>query len=120
MSTPLQSQKMLMTCQTQKDVDDPLKLKEADDNPKSKSKDVDDPSKFSPTSINTPISKNNFLDQLNFYSKQVTPLHVAYLTFVVALVIGGSWALCSLRKRKTDGWVLYQELDMGPSESSCS
>ncbi|KAD6120299.1 hypothetical protein E3N88_11570 [Mikania micrantha] len=37
---------------------------------------------------------------------------------VNTLVIGGSWALCSFRKRRTDGGVPYQELEMGPTESS--
>ncbi|KAL4557770.1 hypothetical protein LXL04_035959 [Taraxacum kok-saghyz] len=65
-----------------------------------------------------PVPQNNFLDQLTFYSKQVTPMHGAYLAFFVALVIGGSWALCSFRKRRNDGGVAYQELEMGVPEAS--
>ncbi|KAI3759939.1 hypothetical protein L1987_50326 [Smallanthus sonchifolius] len=101
-----------------KDTKDLPKSKEADDTTKSKSKDVDDPSKSTTISVDTPVSKNNFVDQMTFYSKQVTPMHGAYLAFLVALVVGGSWALCSFRKRRTDGGVPYQELEMGPSESS--
>ncbi|KAK9067780.1 hypothetical protein SSX86_011891 [Deinandra increscens subsp. villosa] len=105
-----------------KDVDNPAKSKEADDpkrsKSKSKSEDIDNPSKPTTISANTRVSKNNFFDQLTFYSKQATPMHGAYLAFLIALVIGGSWALCSFRKRKTDGGVPYQELEMGPSDSS--
>ncbi|KAL8224748.1 hypothetical protein R6Q57_017305 [Mikania cordata] len=100
-----------------KDVNnDPSKSKDVAD--LSKSKDVDDLSKSTPISVEIPASKNNFFEQLTFYSKQVTPMHGAYLAFLVALVIGGSWALCSFRKRRTDGGVPYQELEMGPTESS--
>ncbi|XP_076931985.1 uncharacterized protein LOC143597350 [Bidens hawaiensis] len=100
-----------------KDDDDQSKSEEIDDSTKSNSKDVDDGSK-STTNVNTPVSKNNFLDQLTFYSKQVTPIHGAYAAFLVALVIGGSWVLCSFIKRRTNGGVRYQELEMGPTESS--
>ncbi|KAI3819133.1 hypothetical protein L1987_12957 [Smallanthus sonchifolius] len=103
-----------------KDNDDPSKSKskDVDDPSKSKSKDVDDPSKSKDTSVDTPISQNNFLDQLTFYSKQVTPIYGAYLAFLVTLIIGGSWALCTFRKRRAGKGVPYQELEMGPTEPS--
>ncbi|KAM0001542.1 hypothetical protein Hdeb2414_s0370g00878611 [Helianthus debilis subsp. tardiflorus] len=98
------------------DINPPPKSKDVDD--QSKSKVVDDSSKSTPTSTNAPVSKNNVFDQWTFYSKQVTPIHGAYLAFLVALVVGGSWALCSIRKRRSGGGVPYQELEMGPLESS--
>lgn len=71
-----------------------------------------------PESVDVPISDNNFLDQLTFYSKKVTPMHGAYVAFLLVLVVGGSWALCSFRKRRNDGGIPYQELEMGLPESS--
>ncbi|KAI7745094.1 hypothetical protein M8C21_017794 [Ambrosia artemisiifolia] len=133
MDTPAKSKKendppkskVINTPPKSKDGDDQSKAKDADDHSKSKeaddptkSKDVDDSTKPTPTSFNAPVSKNNVFDQFTFYSKQVTPMHGAYLAFLVALVIGGSWALCSIRKRRTGGGVPYQELEMGPSESA--
>ncbi|XP_071739073.1 uncharacterized protein [Rutidosis leptorrhynchoides] len=107
-----------------KDVEDPSKSKEVND--PSKLKEVDDPSKSidktdplpKPTIFDTPISQINILDQLMFYSKQVTPIFGAYFAFLVTLIIGASWALCSFRKRRTDNGVPYQELEMGLPESS--
>ncbi|XP_071716640.1 uncharacterized protein [Rutidosis leptorrhynchoides] len=109
-----------------KDVDDPSKSKDVID--PSKSKDGDDPSKSkiendpfpkpTPTIVDTPTTRNNILDQLTFYSKQVTPIYGAYFAFLVALIIGASWVLCSFRKRRTDNGVPYQELEMGLPESS--
>ncbi|PWA88098.1 hypothetical protein CTI12_AA109440 [Artemisia annua] len=118
-----------------KDDTDPLKSKDDIDSSKSKdvkdpskSKDVDDPSKSkdentplpkpTPTNVDTPISQNNILDQLTFYSKQVTPVYGAYFAFLIALIIGASWALCSFRKRRSDNGVPYQELEMALPESS--
>ncbi|KAI3732579.1 hypothetical protein L1987_63785 [Smallanthus sonchifolius] len=112
-----------------KEVNDPSKLKDNEDPSKSKSKDVEDPSKSKSkdvddlskskdTSVDTSVSQNNFLDQLTFYSKQVTPIYGAYLAFLVTLIIGGSWALCTFRKRRTGKGVPYQELEMGPTEPS--
>lgn len=109
-----------------KDIEDPSKSKELNDPTQSKSKDVDPsktkdvepPPKPTTTNVDTPISQSNILDQLSFYSKQVTPIYGAYLAFLVALVIGGSWALCSFRKRRTDNGVQYQELEMGLPGSS--
>ncbi|KAI3677766.1 hypothetical protein L6452_37035 [Arctium lappa] len=103
--------------------DDATKAKDADDAGKSKgvgsppkSERVDAPPNI--IGVETPISQNNLLDQLSFYSKQVTPIYGAYFAFLVALVIGGSWAMCSFRKRRTGGGVPYQELEMGLPESS--
>lgn len=93
--------------------------------PNTSSKDLDTPAMSAkdippPDSVDVPVSENNFLDQLTFYSKQVTPMHGAYLAFLLALVVGGSWALCSFRKRRNDGGIPYQELEMGIPESSNS
>ncbi|KAK1437177.1 hypothetical protein QVD17_02963 [Tagetes erecta] len=109
-----------------KDIDDPTKSKSKDEDDPSKSKDVDDPTKSKDTgppsnpttSVDAPTSQNKFLDQLTVYSKQVTPIYGAYLAFLVALIIGGSWALCALRKRRAGNGVPYQELEMGPTEAS--
>nr|XP_043637004.1 dentin sialophosphoprotein-like isoform X2 [Erigeron canadensis] len=107
-----------------KDDKDPLKSKDDISKPNdvkdpSKSKDENDPPpKHTPASVDSRISQNNFLDQLTFYSKQVTPIYGAYIAFLVALVVGASWALCSFRKRRTDNGVPYQELEMGLPESS--
>ncbi|KAK9070004.1 hypothetical protein SSX86_010402 [Deinandra increscens subsp. villosa] len=98
-----------------KDVIDPSKSKDAND--PSKSKDTGPPSNPQ-TSVDTPISQNNFLDQLTVYSKRVTPIYGAYLAFLVALIIGGSWALCTFRKRRSGNGVPYQELEMEPTEPS--
>ncbi|CAH9127407.1 unnamed protein product [Cuscuta epithymum] len=62
----------------------------------------------------------NIVQQLSLYSKQVTPIYGAYFLFLVALVFGGTWAACKLRKKKQpgSGGVPYQELEMGLPESS--
>ena len=59
---------------------------------------------------------SNFFDQLSFYSKQVTPMYGAYLSFVVALIFGGTWAFCKFKKKRSQGGVAYQELEMGVPE----
>ncbi|CAH9061641.1 unnamed protein product [Cuscuta europaea] len=62
----------------------------------------------------------NLVQQLSLYSKQVTPVYGAYFLFLVALVFGGTWAACKLRKKKQpgSGGVPYHELEMGLPESS--
>nr|GEY05921.1 dentin sialophosphoprotein-like isoform X1 [Tanacetum cinerariifolium] len=100
-----------------KDVNDPSKSKDVDDSSKSKDENTPLP-KPTPTNVDTPISQNNILDQLTFYSKQVTPIYGAYFAFLIALIIGASWALCSFRKRRSDNGVPYQELEMALPESS--
>ncbi|KAL7583064.1 uncharacterized protein LOC111898209 isoform X1 [Lactuca sativa] len=97
--------------------------KDINTTPATSSKDIDTPATSPkdippPESVDVPISQNNLLDQLTFYSKQVTPMHGAYVAFLLALVVGGSWALCSFRKRRNDGGIPYQELEMGLPESS--
>lgn len=68
--------------------------------------------------LDPPKSKADFFHLLSFYSKQVTPIYGAYLVFLVALIFGGTWACCKLRKRRSDGGVAYQELEMGLPESA--
>uniref|UniRef100_A0A5B7BIK2 DUF7356 domain-containing protein n=1 Tax=Davidia involucrata TaxID=16924 RepID=A0A5B7BIK2_DAVIN len=59
----------------------------------------------------------NFYKQFP-YATYVTPINGAYLLFLTALIIGGTWACCKLGKRgrNLDG-VPYQELEMGQQES---
>ncbi|KAM7463891.1 hypothetical protein LguiA_032012 [Lonicera macranthoides] len=59
---------------------------------------------------------SNFFEQLTFYSKQMTPLYSAYFFVVVALIFGGTWAFCKLKKKRAQGGVAYQELEMGVPE----
>ncbi|PSS23880.1 Dentin sialoprotein [Actinidia chinensis var. chinensis] len=64
-------------------------------------------------------AKGNFLQRLPSYYKQVTPIYGAYLLFLIALVVGGTWACCKFRKRRRqDGGIPYQELEMGLPESA--
>lgn len=62
----------------------------------------------------------NYFKELSFYSKQVTPIYGAYFSFLVVLVCGGVWACCKLRKRRWQGGVPYQELEMGLPESAAA
>ncbi|KAL8517041.1 hypothetical protein ACS0TY_015319 [Phlomoides rotata] len=64
------------------------------------------------------VSVENILHQLSFYSKQVTPIYAVYASFVVALLLGGTWACCRFRKRNQQDGIPYQELEMGLPESS--
>ncbi|XP_028055078.1 uncharacterized protein LOC114259265 isoform X2 [Camellia sinensis] len=70
----------------------------------------------------TPPSEwNNFLQRLPSYYKQVTPIYVAYFLFLIALIVGGSWACYKFRKRKRHEGVPYRELEMGlPDSASAS
>ncbi|GMP51491.1 hypothetical protein CsSME_00017700 [Camellia sinensis var. sinensis] len=70
----------------------------------------------------TPLSEwNNFLQRLPSYYKQVTPIYVAYFLFLIALIVGGSWACYKFRKRKRHEGVPYRELEMGlPDSASAS
>lgn len=63
-------------------------------------------------------SKGDFLQQLPSYYKQLTPIYGAYLLFLIALIVGGTWACCKIRKRKRRDGVPYQELEMGVPESA--
>ncbi|KAA8533971.1 hypothetical protein F0562_031488 [Nyssa sinensis] len=56
--------------------------------------------------------------QFYSYATFVTPTNGAYLLFLTALIIGGTWACCKLGKRgrHLEG-VPYEELEMGRSES---
>ncbi|WOH10890.1 hypothetical protein DCAR_0830367 [Daucus carota subsp. sativus] len=65
-----------------------------------------------------PPSGKNYFKELSFYSKQVTPIYGAYFSFLVVLVCGGIWACCKLKKRRGQGGVPYQELEMGLPESA--
>lgn len=64
------------------------------------------------------ISVENILQQVSLYSKRVTPIYGAYLFFLVALLFGGTWACCKLRKKRRQEEVPYQELEMGMPESA--
>ncbi|XP_058209338.1 uncharacterized protein LOC131322149 isoform X2 [Rhododendron vialii] len=63
-------------------------------------------------------SKGDFLQRLPSYYKQLTPIYGAYLLFLIALIVGGTWACCKIRKRKRHDGVPYQELEMGVPESA--
>ncbi|KAL6998522.1 hypothetical protein U1Q18_008651 [Sarracenia purpurea var. burkii] len=65
------------------------------------------------------LSKGNLSQWLPSYYKQVNPIYGAYLLFPIALVVGGTWACCIFRKRRRqDGGVPYQELEMGFPQTS--
>lgn len=64
------------------------------------------------------VSIDNLIRQLSFYSKQVTPSYAVYASFLVALLFGGTWACCRLRKRNQQDGIPYQELEMGFPESA--
>ncbi|XP_055812764.1 uncharacterized protein LOC129882489 [Solanum dulcamara] len=64
------------------------------------------------------VSVENILQQVSFYSKRVTPIYGAYFLFLVALLFGGTWACCKLRKKRHQDGVAYQELEMGIPESA--
>ncbi|KAH7537675.1 hypothetical protein FEM48_Zijuj03G0118000 [Ziziphus jujuba var. spinosa] len=61
--------------------------------------------------------KNMFMN-LPPYASHVSPTHGAYVLFLAALVIGGTWACCKLRKKgpQVDG-IAYQELEMAQPDS---
>ncbi|PIN21374.1 hypothetical protein CDL12_05919 [Handroanthus impetiginosus] len=65
-----------------------------------------------------PVSVDNLIQQLSFYSKQVSPMYIAYGSFLLALLFGGTWACCKLRKRSQENGIPYQELEMGLPESA--
>ncbi|KAJ8533162.1 hypothetical protein K7X08_016051 [Anisodus acutangulus] len=64
------------------------------------------------------VSVESILQQVYLYSKRVTPIYGAYLFFLVALLFGGTWACCKLRKKRRQDGVPYQELEMGIPEST--
>ncbi|XP_051130545.1 uncharacterized protein LOC127251033 [Andrographis paniculata] len=70
-------------------------------------------------SLANTISLDNLMQQLTFYSKQVTPIYAVYGFFLLVLLFGGTWACCKFRKRHVVG-VPYQELEMGLPEPSTS
>lgn len=63
-----------------------------------------------------PVDK--IIQQLSFYSKQVTPIYAVYASFLVTLLLGGTWACCKFSKRNKKDEVPYQELEMGIPESA--
>ncbi|GFP87413.1 hypothetical protein PHJA_000885000 [Phtheirospermum japonicum] len=63
------------------------------------------------------VSVDDLVQQLSFYSKQVTPIYAAYASIIVALLFLGTWACCKLRKRNQENGIPYQELEMGLPES---
>ncbi|KAL7095110.1 hypothetical protein ACP275_10G003800 [Erythranthe tilingii] len=65
-----------------------------------------------------PVSVDNLIQQLSFYSKQVTPIYIVYTSFLIALLFGGTWACCKLKKRNQQDGIPYQELEMGLPESA--
>ncbi|CAI9758836.1 unnamed protein product [Fraxinus pennsylvanica] len=68
--------------------------------------------------LNSSVSVENFLWQFSSYSRQVTPIYVAYFFFLFALLCGGTWACCKLKKRSVHDGIPYQELEMGLPEST--
>lgn len=66
------------------------------------------------------VSVENILQQVSLYSKRVTPIYGAYFLFLVALLFGGTWACCKLRKKRHQDGVPYQELEMGMPESAAA
>ncbi|KAI3474292.1 hypothetical protein Pfo_029080 [Paulownia fortunei] len=64
------------------------------------------------------VSVDNLIQQLSFYSKQVTPIYAVYASFLLALLFGGTWACCKLRKRNQQDGIPFQELEMGLPESA--
>ncbi|KAL6520840.1 hypothetical protein OROGR_017409 [Orobanche gracilis] len=64
------------------------------------------------------VSADNFIQQLSFYSKQVTPIYAAYASFLLILIFGGILACCKLRKRYQQNGIPYQELEMGFPKSA--
>ncbi|KAL6568746.1 hypothetical protein OROHE_004430 [Orobanche hederae] len=64
------------------------------------------------------VSAANLIQQLSFYSKQVTPIYAAYASFLLILFFGGILACCKLRKRYQQNGIPYQELEMGLPESA--
>ncbi|KAA8517543.1 hypothetical protein F0562_017827 [Nyssa sinensis] len=60
----------------------------------------------------------NILKQLPSYYKLVTPIYGAYFLFLIALIVGGTWACCKFRKRKRHNGIPYQELEMGLPEAA--
>ncbi|KAF5189133.1 transmembrane protein [Thalictrum thalictroides] len=66
-----------------------------------------------------PVSEGNFFQRIP-YANQVTPIYGAYFMFLVALIVGGTWGCCKLRKKgqRGNGGVPYQELEMALPESA--
>ncbi|XP_047316410.1 uncharacterized protein LOC124920055 [Impatiens glandulifera] len=57
--------------------------------------------------------KEELLQQLQFYYEQMTPIYGAYMFFAVAMIVGGIWSCCKfIRKRRQEGGIAYQELEM--------
>ncbi|KAG6437005.1 hypothetical protein SASPL_101912 [Salvia splendens] len=65
-------------------------------------------------------SIDKIMQQLSFYSKQVTPIYAVYASFLITLLLGGTWACCRFRKRNQQDVVTYQELEMGLPESTAN
>lgn len=65
-------------------------------------------------------SVDKIMQQLSFYSKQVTPIYAIYASFLITLLLGGTWACCRFRKRNQQDVVTYQELEMGLPESTAN
>ncbi|KAF9595766.1 hypothetical protein IFM89_003508 [Coptis chinensis] len=66
------------------------------------------------------VSEGNFFQRIPSYANLVTPTYGAYFIILVALVVGGTWGCCMLRKkrRRGTGEVPYQELEMALPESA--
>ncbi|KAI3952821.1 hypothetical protein MKX01_006864 [Papaver californicum] len=66
------------------------------------------------------VPKGNYFPtfpQMPSYTTLASPIYGAYFLFLVALIIGGSWACCKFGKREQQHGtgVPYQELEMGSS-----
>ncbi|KAL5991313.1 hypothetical protein ACLOJK_012220 [Asimina triloba] len=75
--------------------------------------------KNAPAAAGAPASALDFF-RLPSYATYMTPVYGAYLFFLTALIIGGTWACCKFgrRSRRDGGGVPYQEIEMGLPESS--
>ncbi|KAB1224639.1 hypothetical protein CJ030_MR2G016979 [Morella rubra] len=69
--------------------------------------------------VDPPVAGNPFV-RLPSFDKLLTPVNGAYLLILTLLVFGGTWTCCKCRKRRHQGGVPYQELEMGLPESVSS
>ncbi|KAF5750737.1 hypothetical protein HS088_TW03G01076 [Tripterygium wilfordii] len=65
-------------------------------------------------------SEENFFLHLPSYEKLVTPINGAYFIIFTVIIFGGAWACCKFGKKRHQGEVAYQELEMGLPESHMS
>lgn len=59
------------------------------------------------------MSQGNFVLHLPSYDQLITPINGAYFLILTVIMFGGAWACCMFRKRRQQGGIPYQELEMG-------